>query len=92
MTTVLLDVPDYDPATGIRCDWDDGFRLTVQVSSNVTVIGGNAAGLRSLARHLLTLAQDDVPAGSHFHLDGSNSLEDDSVELIVEKLRLPRLS
>lgn len=32
-------------------------------------ISANASGLRSLARHLLVLAQGTVPSGRHIHLD-----------------------
>ena len=39
----------------------------------------------SLARHLLVLAQEEAPSGSHIHLDSFNSLEDGSVELILDK-------
>lgn len=45
----------------------------------------NREGLISLARHILLLAQDDVPNGSHFHLDEFNSLENGSLELIISK-------
>ena len=40
----------------------------------------------SLSRHLLTLAQDSVPSGTHIHFDDLNSLEDGSIGLIIEKL------
>ena len=39
----------------------------------------------SLARHLLVLAQEEAPSGCHIHLDEFNSLEDGSVELILDK-------
>lgn len=39
------------------------------------VIEGNAEGLETLARHLLTLAQPGVPSGSHLHLKDSDRLE-----------------
>jgi hypothetical protein len=41
--------------------------------------------LRSLANHLMALANEESTS-SHFHLDEYNSLEDHSVELIVEKI------
>ena len=49
------------------------------------VVRGNVAGLRSLARHLLTLAQEDVPSGSHVHLDDIGGLEPGSIELVLER-------
>ena len=33
----------------------------------------------------MNLAQDAVPSGCHFHFDEYNSLEQVSIELIVEK-------
>lgn len=81
----IIDVPEYDPERGLRADWDDGFEIAIRTSNEAVVISANPAGLRSLARHLLVLAQDMTPSGQHFHLDESNSLEDGSVELIIEK-------
>jgi hypothetical protein len=85
MMRVLLYVPDYDPAEGIRTEWDDGFAIDAQINGGAAHIVANPAGLRSLARHLLVLAGDNVPAGSHVHLDASSCLEDGSCELILER-------
>ncbi|WP_449334169.1 Imm32 family immunity protein [Streptomyces lateritius] len=49
------------------------------------VIEANAAGLRTLAGHLLVLAGDGVSDGSHLHLEDSNGLEDGSVGLVLER-------
>ena len=49
-------------------------------------IKANNSGLLSLARHLITLAQNNVPDGSHFHLDEYNSLETGSSDLIISKI------
>ncbi|WP_433917225.1 Imm32 family immunity protein [Streptomyces sp. NBC_01744] len=38
-----------------------------------------------MAGHLLTLAQDGVPDGSHPHLEDSNGLEGGSVGLVLER-------
>lgn len=81
-----INVPLYTRSTGIRLEWDDGFEISVRTSGHETVIAGNPAGLRSLARLLLTLAQDDVPAHHHIHLDENNALEDGSPTLIFERL------
>lgn len=67
-------------------DWENGFTIATRIEVDGSiVISANAAGLRSLANHLLMLA-DDEAKGAHFHLDEHNSLEDHSVGLIVEKL------
>ncbi len=66
--------------------WEDGFGIATRIEVDRTiVISANAAGLRSLANHFLALA-DEESTRSHFHLDEYNSLEDNSVELIVEKV------
>ena len=80
-----LNVPEYSPSVGFRFEWDDGLEISSTVDGDGVVIRANAAGLRSLARHLLALAQPQVPAGYHIHLDDSNSLEDESCGLIFEK-------
>ncbi|MEJ8644532.1 hypothetical protein WKI68_30945 [Streptomyces sp. MS1.HAVA.3] len=49
------------------------------------MIEANAAGLRTLAGHLLVLAAEGVPDGSHLHLEDSNGLEDGSLSLVLER-------
>ena len=66
--------------------WEDGSTIATRIEADgAIVISANAPGLRSLANHLMALA-DEGPTRSHFHLDEHNSLEEHSVELIVEKL------
>jgi hypothetical protein len=60
---------------------ENGFKIEVKIKGDIIAISANKAGLVSLARQLLTLAQDNVPSGSHFHFDDYNSLEDGSTEL-----------
>ena len=67
--------------------WEEGFAIATRIENDTIVLTANAAGLRSLANHLMALA-DEKSACSHFHLDVYNSLEDNSVELIVEKNEL----
>ena len=62
--------------------WEEGFTVAVRAQEGLAVISANRAGLRSLANHLLALA-DEAP-GSHLHLDAYNSLEEGSSELILE--------
>ena len=63
--------------------WVDGFRIKVSTVEDAVIISSNREGLLSLASHLMELVQE--PTHSHFHLDQNNSLEDGSVELIVER-------
>jgi hypothetical protein len=71
-SAVTLEVTTYDAALGVRTWWDDDAVLRAEVwesPEKTVVISGNPAGLVSLARHLLTLAQDAVPNGRHFDFD-----------------------
>ena len=65
--------------------WEDGFEIAVKIENNAVTITANKEGLLSLANHLTALAQDNTP-GAHFHLDEHNSLEENSAELIIEKI------
>jgi len=71
-SSVTVEVAAYDPALGVGTWWDEGAVLRAEVwesPERTVVISGNAAGLVSLARHLLTLAQDAVPDGRHLDFD-----------------------
>ncbi|MEU6902285.1 Imm32 family immunity protein [Streptomyces virginiae] len=65
--------------------WEEDARIEVRNLGSEIVIEANAAGLRTLAGHLLVLAKDGVPDGSHLHLEDSNGLEDGSVGLVLER-------
>ncbi len=64
-------------------NWIDGFAISVRMEDDAVVLSANKEGLLSLAGHLTALAEAEGP--DHFHLDQFNSLEDGSLELIVEK-------
>ena len=82
----VIDIPEYNPTEGLRLEWDINFRISTKVDDSGTIIiSANSQGLTSLARHLLVLAQSSVPTGHHVHLDTSNSLEEGSQELILER-------
>lgn len=83
---VNIKVPEYSSVNGLRLEWEDNFEISSSVENNTVTITANKEGLISLAKHLLTLAQVEVPTGSHIHLDDINSLETNSVELIFEKI------
>lgn len=65
--------------------WEEGARIEVRNLGGEIVIEANAAGLKTLAGHLLTLAQDGTPDGAHLHLEESNGLEAGSVSLVLER-------
>ena len=79
-----INIP-YNSEKGIEFNWEYGFEINTSFDKEI-LISANKAGLISLARHLLTLAQDSVPSGTHIHFDDLNSLEDGSIGLIIEKL------
>lgn len=81
-----IDIPEYNVNTGLRLCWSDGYSIKISTNDNEVIISANREGLLSLANHLSNLAQKDVPYGTHIHLDEYNSLEDGSLDLIVEKI------
>lgn len=70
---------------GLVFTWDADARIEVRDLGGEVVIEANAAGLRSLAGHLLVLAGDGVPDGAHLHLEDSNGLEEGSVGLVLQR-------
>jgi hypothetical protein len=82
---VIIDLPEYDPAKGLQYKWEQGFSISVSADKEGVTIQGNNAGLRSLANHLLTLANEHVPVTSHIHLDCDSGLEDGSASLVITK-------
>ena len=64
--------------------WVDGFSIAVSEDNGTVTISANREGLQSLAGQLATLA-DGVP-GDHIHYDEYNSLEEGSVEMIIERV------
>jgi hypothetical protein len=83
---IEIEVPNYSSEYGIQLNWDQDFSIRVTVSGDDVIIQANQAGLCTLARHLLTLAQQQVPVGHHVHYDAASSLEDESSGLVVVKI------
>lgn len=81
-----VELDAYSAGHGAVLTWDEGYKVKITRDSDGVVVAANAAGLRSLARHLLTLANIQVPAGHHIHFEPSLELEDDSDPLVLEKL------
>lgn len=68
----------------MKIEWEDGFKIDVSIDPyNAVVISANREGLLSLARQLTALADSFV--GSHIHYDDCNSLEEGSIEMIIQK-------
>lgn len=85
-----INVPDYT-GKGFKFEWeyDHAILTRIYCDHNIISIQANAAGLVSLARILLTLAQSTIPDDYHIHLDEFNSLEEGSCELILAKVKKP---
>ena len=66
-------------------DWENGFKIDVQIDNGTVVISANKAGLLSLATQLSALAKE-MP-GSHIHYDEYNSLENGSAEMIIGRVK-----
>jgi hypothetical protein len=84
--TLVIKVPKYDPETGLKLEWEKGFAIKIIQENDTVILQANENGLMSLAKHLITLANPEVPGNIHFHLDDSNSLEEGSSEIIIEKI------
>ena len=83
---VSLDVPNYSLGTGMTLKWEGNFKIKVSDMNGSILIEANTDGLVSLANHLLNLSQSSVQTGTHLHFDENNSLEDGSLDLIIEKI------
>jgi hypothetical protein len=82
---IKIEIPEYNKEEGIKMSWEKGFIVESQNNGESVIIKANKEGLVSLAIQLLTLAQDSIPKGYHMHYDESNSLENGSCEVIIEK-------
>ena len=81
---IILKIPRNSDG-GLQFVWEDNAVIQTENDGKSFYIKANKAGLRSLANHFLSLAQDTVTNHNHFHLDDLNGFEERSCELIVEK-------
>ncbi|WP_295150361.1 hypothetical protein [Campylobacter sp.] len=58
MGQYVIKTLDYCAEKGLRLQWEKDFAISVNTLENEVNIRANKSGLISLARHLLTLAQD----------------------------------
>ncbi|MBO5778786.1 MAG: hypothetical protein J6R82_04375 [Clostridia bacterium] len=83
MKEIKISIPEY--ADAVELMWERNFKIKTSMQYDTITIEANREGLLSLARHLILLSQKEVPDGSHVHLDEFNSLEEESVELLIAK-------
>ncbi|MFJ6602211.1 Imm32 family immunity protein [Streptomyces lydicus] len=82
---LVISVPEYCVGEGLKFAWDDDFEIEMEVGPTEVLIKANRAGLTSLARHLLTLAQQGVHQGSHLHLTADQEIES-QIDLVLERV------
>ena len=68
----------------MEINWKDGFKISVKCDGGAITLSANKEGMLSLANHLIALAGESP--GAHVHYDENNSLEENSMELIIEKI------
>ena len=84
--TITIQIPIYTPEDRLKLEWEKDFFIKIIQEDGTVMLQANQNGLGSLAKHFLCLADSRVPLHNHIHLDDSNSLEDGSSELIIEKV------
>lgn len=82
---ITIEVPAYTIEDGITYQWENGFEIETKFEEGTIIILANKEGLISLANHFLNLAQEEIPSGYDMHFDENNSLEENSLELIIQK-------
>ena len=68
----------------MKIEWVDDFTIIVKSDKREVTISANKEGLLSLAAQLKALAEGTP--GEHLHYDEYNSLEEGSVEMIIERI------
>jgi hypothetical protein len=75
---------EYSVDTGVLDEPDEAMVVECTINDEKTCTSSaNREGLIALAKSLIKLADTDVPAGCHFHLDYPVWMEEGSAELIV---------
>ena len=82
---IVMKISDYHPGEELRLAWNAGYRIESSINNDGVLITANTAGLKSLANHLLNLAQYDVPSGAQIELDKNGYLEQESVKITIRK-------
>lgn len=68
----------------MKIEWVDGVEIRTATENNIIVISANREGLLSLAKQLTALAEG--APGDHIHYDAHTSLEENSTEMIIERI------
>ena len=82
---IKIDIPDYD-GEGLDVIWDAGSRYAIRVDGDCVSITANKEGFISLAKQMLYMAHNDLPMGSHIHLDSFfTKMDNQEYELVIGK-------
>lgn len=69
----------------MKIEWIEGSEISVRISGEKEItVSANREGLLSLAGRLKALAEG-MP-GDHIHYDDYSSLEEGSVEMVIERI------
>lgn len=74
------------PREGLHLDWQPDFLIGLRMEGEQVVLYANAAGLRTLADHLVALASEECPPGHHTNYEDDESLEKGSPALMILKV------
>ena len=86
MKKFILNIPEYSAEKGLKIQWKDNYHIDIEIQNSQVIIQANAEGLISMAMLFVSLADKNVPVNYHVHLDDTNSLEEHSIEMIIQKL------
>ncbi|MGG1554731.1 Imm32 family immunity protein [Paenibacillus ferrarius] len=79
-----IDIPEYDPAKGLKVIWENNFEIKAIKMGDDFVIEANKEGLISLAKQMLSIAYNDLFSGFHIHYEESTCLEKGSASFVIE--------
>jgi hypothetical protein len=83
---IKIEIPIYSREEGFKIDWESNFKIFFNELENQLILKANKEGLISLGKILLALSQDKIPSNYHVHLDDTNAFEENSMDLIIEKI------
>lgn len=86
MKTFIYEYEEYEKHKGISYETEKNMVVKLSISDGECTLSANREGLIALAKSLIKLADENVPVGVHFHLDPVVFLEEDSTELIIDKI------
>lgn len=82
---IVVDIPNYD-GSGLDVIWENGSKYMLNIEGDHVVISANRGGLISIAKQMLYMAYNDLPAGSHIHYDSFFTKRNETnIELVIEK-------